>query len=100
MIYNLKILPLAKNDLIEIVDWYQNIQKGLEKQFLNSIREEVKIIRYNPKIYQIRYDSTRVALIKTFPYLIHFEINKKEIIIKAIIHSSRDSKTWKNLKNH
>lgn len=96
MVYNLKILPLAKKDLAEIVTWYENVKKGLGKKFSIFIKAEIKIIRNNPKFYQIRYDSTRVALIKIFSYLIHFEIDKKEIIIKAIIHSSRDSTTWKN----
>lgn len=100
MVYNLKILPLAKIDLVEIVNWYENIKKGLGKKILNLLKAEIKIIRNNPTLYQIRYDSTRIALIKIFPYLIHFEIDKKEIIIKAILHSSRDSKTWKNTTDY
>lgn len=44
--------------------------------------------------------KTRVALIETFPYLIHFEIDKKAILIKAIMHTSRNSKNWKNRKNY
>lgn len=87
MVYSLKILLLAKNNLAEIVSWSVNIKKGLGKKILKFIKAEIKIIRNNPKLYQIRYDSTRVALVKNFPYLIDFEIHKKEIIIKAIIHS-------------
>nr|WP_315217547.1 type II toxin-antitoxin system RelE/ParE family toxin [uncultured Flavobacterium sp.] len=100
MNYKLTILPLAKMDLEEIASWYETIQKNLGKRFLKSIKEEAKIVRVKPFSYQIRYDETRVALIQTFPYLIHFEINKKEIIIKAIIHTSRNSKIWKNRKNY
>ena len=33
MVYNLKILPLAKKDLAEIVTWYENVKKGLGKNF-------------------------------------------------------------------
>ena len=76
MVYNLKILPLAKIDLVEIVNWYENIKKGLGKKILNLLKAEIKIIRNNPTLYQIRYDSTRIALIKIFPYLIRFEIDK------------------------
>lgn len=76
MVYNLKILPLAKIDLVEIVNWYENIKKGLGKKILNLLKAEIKIIRNNPTLYQIRYDSTRIELIKIFPYLIRFEIDK------------------------
>lgn len=100
MDYKLILLPLAKIDLEEIAAWYESRQKSLGKRFLNAIKQEIKILRVKPLIYQIRYDGTRVALIETFPYLIHFEIDKKEIVIKAIIHTSRSTKIWKNRKNY
>ena len=79
MNYKLTILPLAKMDLEEIASWYETCQKNLGKRFLKSIKEEIKILRVKPILYQIRYDRTRVALIQTFPYLIHFEIDKNEL---------------------
>jgi len=100
MDYKVTILPLAKMDLEVIASWYENIHKNPGKRFLKSIKEEIKIARVNPHLYQIRYDETRVALIQKFPYLIHFEINMKEIVIKAIIHTSRNSKVWKNRINY
>ena len=98
--YKLTLLPLAKKDLEEITDWYEGLQKNLGKRFLNAIKEEMKVIKEKPLLFQIRYDNTRIALIVTFPYLIHFEIDKKEIVIKAIIHTSRNKKIWKNRKNY
>jgi plasmid stabilization system protein ParE len=100
MNYKLTILPLAKNDLEEIASWYETIRKNLGKRFLKSVNDEMKIVRVNPHLYQIRYDGTRVALTQTFPYLIHFEIDQKEIVLKAIIHTSRNSKIWQNRKNY
>ncbi len=87
-------------DLEEIASWYETTQKNLGKRFLKCIKEEIKIVRVKPLLYQIRYDETRVALMQKFPYLIHFEIDKKEIVIKAIIHTSRNTKIWKNRKNY
>lgn len=98
--YKLTLLPLAKKDLEEIAAWYEVLQKNLGKRFLNAIKEEMKVVKEKPLLYQIRYDKTRVALIETFPYLIHFEIDKKEIVIKAIIHTSRNANIWKNRKNY
>ncbi|MFC6876566.1 type II toxin-antitoxin system RelE/ParE family toxin [Flavobacterium myungsuense] len=100
MDYKLTILPLAKIDLQEIASWYEIINKNLGRRFLKSVKDEIEILRIKPLLYQIRYDGTRVALIQTFPYLIHFEIDKKRIVIKAIIHTSRNTKIWKNRKNY
>jgi hypothetical protein len=91
MNYKLKILPKAKFDLSEISLWYEDIQNGLGKRFLKNVSVEK-----NPISFQIRYNRTRVVLVKKFPYLIHYEIIDKEILIKAVIHTSRDSKNWKN----
>lgn len=100
MDYKLTILPLAKIDLQEIASWYEIINKNLGRRFLKSVKDEIEILRIKPLLYQIRYDGTRVALIQTFPYLIHFEIDKKRIVTKAIIHTSRNTKIWKNRKNY
>ena len=100
MDYKLTILPLAKIDLQEIASWYEIINKNLGRRFLKSVKDEIEILRIKPLLYQIRYDGTRVSLIQTFPYLIHFEIDKKRIVIKAIIHTSRNTKIWKNRKNY
>ena len=100
MAYKLILLPVAKIDLEEIAAWYEVLQKNLGKRFLNAIKKEIKIVRANPYLYQVRFDKTRVALTETFPYLIHFEVDNKKIVIKAIIHTSRNSKIWKNRKNY
>ena len=96
MIYKLKILPKAKLDLSEISSWYEDVQNGLGKRFLKNVGLEMRIVKNNPILFQIRYDKTRVVLIKNFPYLIHYEIINNEILIKAVIHTSRDNKNWKN----
>ena len=54
MIYSIQILPKAKFDLSEISIWYEDIQKGLCKQFLKNVTQEIKIVKNNPNLFQIR----------------------------------------------
>ena len=42
MVYNLKILPLALNDIKEITLWYEDVQKGLGKRFKNLLKMKSK----------------------------------------------------------
>jgi hypothetical protein len=97
MNYKIIILAEAKLDIKEAAIWYNEKQAGLGKRFLNVVKDEVQIIKQNPLIYEIRYDGTRTALLKTFPYLIHFSIEFNNIIIKAVYHTSRNSSVWTTL---
>lgn len=95
MNYKLKILPKAKHDLKEIALWYdEEIQKGLGKKFLSSVKKEMALVNKEPLIFQTKYDNNKTVLVKTFPYLIHYEVIGSEIIVKAILHTSRSIKKY------
>lgn len=92
MKFKIVILEEAKSDFREIFNWYKKINPKLSKRLYISFKESLKLLRKNPLIFQIRYDENRIIVLKTFPYLIHFSIKENTISIKAIYHSSRDSK--------
>ncbi|MGQ7946725.1 type II toxin-antitoxin system RelE/ParE family toxin [Flavobacterium sp. WC2509] len=96
MNYNLKILEASKQDIKEIALWYKNKQSESGKKFTNAVKKEVSIIHKNPLLYQIRYDDVRIAFTEKFPYSIHFSIYQTTIVIKAVYHTSRNSKIWIN----
>jgi len=94
MSYNLIILPHAVQDIREINFSYKSLNKKLAERFNEALKKEIQIIKKNPMIFQIRYDDFRVCKVEKFPYLIHYEINDKLIIINAVYHTSRDAKNW------
>ena len=91
MNYKIVIVEEAKIDLSQSIDWYKYINPKLAKRFLKSFKEGISIIRKEPLHFQIRYDDVRIMMLTTFPYLIHYTLDKNTIIIKAIYHSSRNS---------
>jgi mRNA-degrading endonuclease RelE of RelBE toxin-antitoxin system len=95
MNYKLKILPKAKKDLKESAIWYEKAQKGLGKRFLDAVNAELVVVKNEPLLFQSRYDNNKVILVKNFPYVVHYEIIDTNILIKAILHTSRDSKIGK-----
>lgn len=92
MNYKIVIVDEAKIDFRESFFWYKNVNPKLAKRFHLSFKESLSIIKKNPFHFQIRYNEVRIIMLTTFPYLIHYTINKNTIVIKAIYHSSRDSK--------
>lgn len=95
--FQVVILPLARDDIREAAKWYNSKLMGLGVRFTKEIREKVKFISGNPYACAIRHGFTRTAVLRSFPFLIHYSIDnkKKLIIISAVLHTSRNPKSWK-----
>lgn len=92
MNYKILIIDEAKIDFRKSIKYYKEINPKLATRFINSFKNCLSLIKKNPFHFQVRYDNDRVIIFETFPYLIHFEIYENLIVIKAIYHSSRESK--------
>ena len=94
--YKVILLPPAKEDIKNASAWYNKKQKGLGKQFSQSVRKTVSFIKNNPLTFSTRYENTKTAIIERFPYMLHYSIDdvKKIIVISAILHTSRNPDIW------
>lgn len=92
MNYKVVIIDEAKFDFLEASNYYKDINLKLSRRFYQSFKESLKIIKEKPELLQIRFEDVRIKVLKTFPYLIHYTIYEDLIVIKAILHSSRNSK--------
>lgn len=87
--------PSVKTDLFEAIDYYKIISPHLATQFIKRIRETKNLIAKNPLAFSVKYNNTRTALLRQFPYHIHFAINEKnEIIVYAIICAYKNPKDY------
>ena len=84
------IKETAKQDIVEIVDWYDNKKLGLGDRFYNDLLNEFEKIQQMPTQYSFYKDDFRRALLKNFPYLIIFQILENEIVIYAIVFGGRN----------
>jgi plasmid stabilization system protein ParE len=94
--YRAIVLPLAKKDIREVALWYEEKQTGLGKRFTEQVRESISFITKNPKAFNIRYDNVRTAVLRVFPFMIHYTIDEgnKTVIVSAVLHTSRNPETW------
>lgn len=81
MIYNLIVKDTAKTVITDFAFDYENKEEGLGYRFLQSIEIALNDITVNPLGYQIKYDTFRSKLVKPFPYLLIFEVIKKDVIV-------------------
>ena len=96
MKYEIIYLPLVYEDIKETNDFYNSRKKGLGKEFVNTVKHEFGVILKNPLLFEIRYNNTRIAFTKRFPFGIHFEIreNTNHIVVKGVYHTARNSEIW------
>lgn len=77
----------ARKDIQEAIRWYNKKKKGLGKEFHRHFLLFVSALSQNP-MYQVRYDEVHCLPLKKFPYMIHFVVSKKNVIIYGVFHTS------------
>ena len=94
--FRVKIEPEALADIRDIVHWYNLAQKGLGERFRKTVIGQINSLGKNPKIYAVRYRQIRCAIVKKFPYMVHFFVNEdnKTVEVMAVFSTSRNPKIW------
>ena len=94
MIYSTEFLLKARTELVQAWEWYEDKQPGLGDRFKQQVYNCIRIIEQHPERYPERKKYYREALVKIFPYLVIYRINKskKRIAIVSVFHSSRKPK--------
>lgn len=95
MDYNVITSPKAEVDIEQAVEWYVDISIELAQQFIIELKAAKNYIVKNPKKIQIRYNKTRIAFLKRFPYGIHYVFHKKTIVIVAVFNTAENPNKWK-----
>ena len=93
---NIVFLPIAQQELIETVGFYEQQFAGLGASFHKEIFEAVNFIKLFPEGYQLITKHSRKCLLRKFPYLVLYSIVNDTIVISAIAHQHRHPKTYLN----
>lgn len=97
MAFSIKIESEAKKDIQDGIIWYNKQQIGLGKVFHAEVKAHFKKLQLNP-FFQVRYDNVRCLPLNTFPYMIHFTINKelKLVVVYAVFNTLRNPENLKD----
>ena len=88
--------PEAEEEFISSINYYEECQVGLGRDFAKEIYSAIRDIVEHPKTWPIFYMDIRRRLINRFPYAILYSDESKTIYILAIMHLSRDPSYWKS----
>ena len=90
MAYKLLLKPGAEEDIDHAYNWYEDQKIGLGEMFLQELVSFYKKLEQRPTVFTKINKYYRQASLKKFPYVLIFEINKKEVILYAVFHTSRN----------
>lgn len=94
----IKIYQGAITDIRQAAEWYEEQSVGLGKRFKSEVKKQVNALAGSAFHHAVGYDDVRCLKIPKFPFNIHYTISNNEVIIFAVIHTSRNPEIWNTKK--
>jgi toxin ParE1/3/4 len=82
--------PVARIEYDEAVAWYESECSGLGLEFKAVIDEMLVLVARQPELFRHVRGPVRRAVLRRFPYTIHFLDGNARIVVLAVFHASRD----------
>ena len=89
MSYQITISDEARMDIREAKDYYNKIDDKLAKRYISDITKTIDKLSESPIHHEVKYRNIRIAFTHTFPYGVHFIVDKKTIYILRVFHTKR-----------
>lgn len=81
----------AEREYCDAVGRYEAECEGLGTEFRAVIEQRFQRIAENPDLFpKIRGEVRRAVVLRRFPFVIHFLVEAKRIVILSVFHTSRN----------
>jgi|SRR6516225_5101213 plasmid stabilization system protein ParE len=74
----------AGDDLERIINWYEQQSPGLSIYFLEDVEESLNKVLANPYSYKLVTTEVRRCLMKRFPYVIYYVLDRNMIVVLRV----------------
>ncbi len=81
-------------DLALAEQWYLNEAPHVLASFEEEVDTTIRLIAKRPRPYQTVESTVRRALVGKFPFSVFYRILPEWIEVIAVVHQSRDPRTW------
>jgi toxin ParE1/3/4 len=92
--YSVRFRPEIPDDIAGACRWYETRSEGLGERFLHELEVTLSRIVQMPEAYAKGYRDVRSTRMRRFPYVVHFRISDREVIIIAVMYGGRDPSIW------
>jgi plasmid stabilization system protein ParE len=87
---------VARRELDEAGDWYEQRRAGLGERFVAAVERVFEEAAANPERYPEVMNGVREALVHRFPYCVYYREEADCIVILAVFHTARDPSIWQS----
>ena len=88
---------VAEKEFDEAIAWYERQRQGLGREFRAVMEQTFDRICGNPEGFpKIRGEVRRAVVLRRFPFVVHFLVEAKRIVVLAVFHASRDPEQLKS----
>jgi hypothetical protein len=87
--------PEAEREFNLAIDFYEDKEKGLGRDFALEIYSTVERILAYPDAWPIIEEDIRRSLVRRYPFGVIYSCLENEIIFLAIMHLHREPDYWK-----
>ena len=86
----IRLLPAARQDLVDGYLFYERQREGLGEYFLDSLYSDIESLRVSAGVHVICFDRFRRLLSKRFPFAVYYLVEAQEIRVLAVLDSRRN----------
>jgi hypothetical protein len=90
MTYEVVIPENVYKELNEAAIYYEERQRALGQKFLEDWVDIMDLLVRAPLLYEKKFKEFRSIQFQTFPFLIIFEVEGKNIVLFRLIHEKRN----------
>ena len=90
----MRMVSVAEQEMLEAAAYYEQQAEGLATAFYDQIEQASFEIARNPETWPLISETIRKRSVGRFPFILLYRIDPDEIIIQAVMHTSRNPKHW------
>lgn len=81
-------------DLIVAIDRYDAISTSTGNRFRAKIDERLDLIMASPEAFAASLDNVRPVRVRSYPYIILYEVFDDHVHFIALVHGAGERKNW------
>lgn len=90
MVYKLEVREKVRTGTLAGFLWYEEKSDGLGSRFVSEVEAMILYISQNPFHFQVKYKNYREGILKTFPYVVIYQVLDELIIISSVFPTKND----------
>jgi toxin ParE1/3/4 len=81
---------VARNEYDDAVAWYETQRVGLGLEFSAAIADVLARMSLQPSLFRRVRGPVRRAVVRRFPYTVHFIEEPDRVVVLAVFHAARN----------